>query len=149
VNNRQSLLPQKVLQYLPLGRALDLSCALLDPLGKCRPTVATTASKSPVSKHSTLLISSQQPAQSATAEGPLVWGQLPWKSIQHAPGCYNFQPVSTATSTPCTSQLWLSYSSLSLATVTKYPEIMLLSSRGGTTKGGKKSGILFMQPQKQ
>lgn len=51
---------------------------------------------------------------------------------------------------PCTSQLWLSYSSLSLATVTKYTEIMLLSSGGGTTKGEKKkSGILSMQPQKQ
>ena len=116
---------------------VQAAAPILDPLGRCRPTVVTTASKSPVSKHSTVPIPSQLPAQSATAEGPLVWGQLPRKSIQHTPGCSNFLPVSTATSTPCTSQLWLSYSSFSLATVTKYTEIMLLSSRGGTTKGKK------------
>ena len=68
-----------------------------------------------MNRHRLLPTPSWEPVQLGSSWGPTTWGHFLWESARPTSDCSNIGQASTTASTPCTSQLWLLYSSLSSA----------------------------------
>lgn len=81
-----------------------------------------------------------EPMQLVSAEGHKTWGHSPWESTLPASDCNNIPQALTATGTLQIDQLWLSYSFLSPAQLSKWALISCCfptfwSGRGTDTGG--------------